>query len=520
MEDKDRNSRRSLICYFLLSVLFAVLAMPASKLLNVYIFRPEFDSRGYNLAWIFWVLIILSVLCLLPLLNAFLYAFHLRRWLPGFIDVFYREEFKLKVELMLLRAQQQMRQLGIRVTLSCAAIFVLILMFAGTQTINDRQISARLFGVARQIFGGHQVKQPETPVVTFRFSTEDNNQQRYLEGCLKIVRELKRADAKAVLLNYPRIRMWRMEKEEKFLQQLDNTGIVVFGSQLGFRFLRADSTTHIAFSTSAFTLPRQEVEGSQGLIRIKPGGSKAQSYALSVSPNAKPADMSLLDNYEALDVTLDLLRKYHSYPNDLTVRRSGNEIVFGDYRIPVTKDGWMYFWGGSPIWTYMHAYQTSESDSLTVMLPGTHRPASSVDYENMFKGKIVLLDWSYGGGEWLAQYYLLSSYTAVLTQMLRKEFVTVYDSGYIWLSIVCLTLAGLVSVRFRPMLSILLMLALGLCTVALGTYLTWQNIYIDIFYPLLSVALAMLVLPGIAIAKERREVQMMYAPIAGKGASE
>ena len=79
-------------------------------------------------------------------------------------------------------------------------------------------------------------------------------------------------------------------------------------------------------------------------------------------------------------------------------------------------------------------------------------------------------------------------------------------SGYLWLSVACIVIAGFFAYRFRPLAAILLMFVLAVCTLVFASYLYDRlNIIIDIFYPLLSIGVAIIVFPAIAVMRKEDE---------------
>ncbi|MBF8295936.1 MAG: hypothetical protein HW389_2481, partial [Bacteroidetes bacterium] len=65
MDNKPDKSNRTLILYFALSVIFALLSILASKVMTVTYF-PSFAKITINLRWMFWLSATLSVAFILP----------------------------------------------------------------------------------------------------------------------------------------------------------------------------------------------------------------------------------------------------------------------------------------------------------------------------------------------------------------------------------------------------------------------------------------------------------------------
>lgn len=91
----------------------------------------------------------------------------------------------------------------------------------------------------------------------------------------------------------------------------------------------------------------------------------------------------------------------------------------------------------------------------------------------------------------------------MVENILSNNLITKSGSGHLWLSFACLIIAGLLAYRFRWTIAIPSMFILGLLTLVFGTYMFDNlNYLIDIFYPLLSVAIAMVTFPIIALRRE------------------
>jgi len=98
------------------------------------------------------------------------------------------------------------------------------------------------------------------------------------------------------------------------------------------------------------------------------------------------------------------------------------------------------------------------------------------------------------------------AYAVGLESVLRGNLMTKPASGYLWFSIACIALAGFLGYGFRPLIAILLMFVLAAITLVVASQLyNSMNIMIDIFYPLLSIGVAMIVFPAIAAVHRRNE---------------
>jgi hypothetical protein len=213
-----------------------------------------------------------------------------------------------------------------------------------------------------------------------------------------------------------------------------------------------------------------------------------------------------------LDVSLEIIRKYKGYSDHVWPERGADEIRFGDFKIPVTKDGWMFSREkGFTIWQIL-VYVDSNGDWVYWRQQGSMWNSPEVKKAGLavstaprgvmkliggeVQGKIVLLSESFGERNFNG----LRAYASAIENILDGKITRKSETGYLWLSVVCVVVAGFIAYRFRMIAAILLMSVLAVCTLLFGSYLyDSQNILIDIFYPLMSLAMAMVAFPAIAL---------------------
>jgi hypothetical protein len=122
------------------------------------------------------------------------------------------------------------------------------------------------------------------------------------------------------------------------------------------------------------------------------------------------------------------------------------------------------------------------------------------DAGNRLKGKIVLLTDSFGppGSDLVTR-----AYESAIENILAGTLMRKWELGHLWISVLCLVIAALIAYRVRVVVAFLILLALLPCVLLFGSYLyTSHSILIDMFYPLLSTAMAVVVFPIIAMGKQ------------------
>jgi hypothetical protein len=501
MDKKPDKSTRELFMYFVLALMFGLLSIPALKLITL-TYSKSVGHVTLNLGWIFWLCIMLSTLCTLPLLRAFFFILHRRGSLPNVIDRLFSDEIRKRNESIMERLSSRMFGVIGRLVIAGIGILLVVMLLYRTGVIHNDEVDSNLYALARSLKGMHQQEAKFNNVSVFDFVRPHFGE--YLPDCLKLVRDLKEAGAKVVLLRLsPETTTPPVDPKEglRLMRELENTGIVVFGTPYGRNFRYADSAGEIKFSKGTFTLAEHNMEESIDLCRFKPSGMES-------------------DYTDPLrDVTLEIIRKYKGYANHLSPERGADQIRFGDFTIPVTNDGWMFsrdkgFPSGHTV-----AYVDNKGDWVywrqqgsTFSFPEVKKAGLAVSTFPMGKvklisgevqGKIVLLAESFGDRNILGS--RARAYASAIENILDGNVTRKSETGYLWLSVVCLVIAGFIAYRFRLVAAILLILVLAVCTLLFGSYLyDNQNILVDIFYPLLSLAMAMVAFPAIALGQRDR----------------
>lgn len=238
----------------------------------------------------------------------------------------------------------------------------------------------------------------------------------------------------------------------------------------------------------------------------------------------KPSGMEGVYPDPLLDVTLEIIRKYKGYSEHLWPERGADEIRFGDFTIPVTKDGWMFSRGKGFHIGHILVYVDSKGDWVYWRQQGSTFFSREVKKAGLalstpplgvmkliggeVQGKIVLLAESFGERNFFGS----RAYASAIENILTGKVTRKSETGYLWLSVVCVVIAGFISYRFRLVAAILLMFILAVCTLLFGSYLyDSQNILADIFYPLLAIAFAMVAFPVIALERRARQKDQAFA---------
>ncbi|HTY39418.1 MAG TPA: hypothetical protein VMH23_20035, partial [Bacteroidota bacterium] len=494
MDNKPDQTNRTLILYFVLSIFFAALSMLASRVITVKYFR-SYATITINMKWMFWLSAALSVAFILPLIRSILFTLHQQGRLPKAMGWFFRDEVSEKVVSIIHSIQSFVVSTLGRLMLAGLGIFLLTYAVWRSGVIHEMETDSNLLTLADAARGRHP-DIAEASYSTVELSSYIHTQRgSYIRDCLRLVRDLKAGGAKVVVLgtSAPIV----SKDEFVLLRKLEETGIVVFATEY-WRTLRvADSTGELKLSAGSVTMPENEVdETSYRLVRLRPTG---------------------IDNVGSprlLDISMEILRKYKGYGNDVAWTEEGGEFRFGEFRVPVTSDGWMYsksrgfrIWDplvyvdSTGAWEYESGGEKFYSSGIKkagLKIEGHIRNGKNIpaqDIGTLYQGKIVLLTDSFGRS---GSYLVSQAYESAVENILTGDLIRKWEMGHLWLSVLCLVLAGFIAYRVRLVVAILILLAMLPCVLLFGSYLyTSYNVLVDLFYPLLSTAMAVVIFPVI-----------------------
>jgi len=388
-----------------------------------------------------------------------------------------------------------------RLVLAGLGIFLLTIAVWRSGAIHETEIDSNLFTIVDAARGRHSDIKEEVfstvELCTYARSEESN----YLRDCLKLVNDLKDAGVKVVVLG---MRPPAGSKEEfPLIRELEKTGIVVFATDYGRTIRLADSTGELTLSAGSVTMSDREVGETHRLVRLRPTG------------------IENVGSPRLLDVAIEILRKFKGYGSDVTWVEERGEFRFGEYRIPVTADGRMYskdrgfrmplrllYENSLGFWSHVSGGPKSFARGVSIaglkidgkIDGGVKIPMQEVG--TRLQGKIVLLTESFGPR---GSYLISRAYESAIENIVSGTLIRKWELGHLWVSVLCLVLAGLIAFRVRLVVAFLILLALLPCVLLFGWYLyTSHSILIDMSYPLLSTAMAIVVFPVIAMGQQPR----------------
>jgi len=308
---------------------------------------------------------------------------------------------------------------------------------------------------------------------------------------MTVVEQLKAAGAKAVMVDY-RLMGWF---ESKRLMQ---TGIAVVGIPYG----------------TMMTFGVQDIPTGHYSLDL--------DFARTGSIHRLLPRLSTLDT----DITLELIKKYRGYPDDMAFRKVGNKIVFGEYSIPVSRNGWVCLNLGrnrysrdlvAPVSLYQNR-ETGELGLWEYSLPKTDTSNYPLigRYSGYFRDRAVLLvpsgDPGFGG---IPSMLYTQWYAMAFTNMLRQEYVIESSWLHLVLAAVFLLLFGIICRFVKPSYAFPLLIALTAGSFLFGHWLFHvQNMFIELTAFVGTLSLAAFIFPALRFAHDVRKAS--EALIAGE----
>jgi hypothetical protein len=497
MMDKNPDKlNRSLLLYFALSIVFAALSILASRFITVTYFLSS-AKITINLKWMFWLSATLSVAFILPLVRRLVFALYQQGRLPIVLGWFFRDEVVEKLASTIRFLQSSIISTVGRLCLAGLGIFFLTIAVWRSGIIHETETDSNLLTIVDAASGRH-TEFKEAVFSTVELCSDPQSRDHSYRNRLRLVTDLKAAGVKVVVIG---IHPFGSEDELPLIKKLEETGIVVFATDYGRTLRISDSTGELKLSAGCKTMSEREVEETYRLVRLRPAG------------------MENVGSPRLLDVSMEVLRKYKGYKSDAAWSEEGGEFRFGDYRIPVTKDGWMYSRDRGfriPL-TLVYVDSTGtwldKNDMPKFISPGMTKASLKIeggirggkiplqDPGNHLQGKIVVLMDSFVSSS--SSYFVSIAYSSVIENILAGALIRKWELGHLWISLLFLVIAALITYRVRLLVAFLILLALLPLVLFLGSYLyTSHDILIDMFYPLLSTAMAIVVFPIVAMGKQ------------------
>ncbi len=338
----------------------------------------------------------------------------------------------------------------------------------------------------------------DSPVETISIADVQPADKEYLQACLSLVNDLRLAGAKVVMLPFPQ--EFELTTENyALLEQLKNSGMVVFGiSPLG---------------AAQWFLPSRSINHPTLFQLELPWGVVSTEFSVHHPTRFVPYEYRVLSSsLTVADVSLELLRKYADYPEDLEIEKTRTSMKLGDYEIPVFRDGFTY----SPTYfstpndlTIFALYDKSELKTSYTQLSWSARwvkqpianPAKVLT--DIYNNKMVIASPSRsisGRG--------VESYEGIILSIIRRKLVIPLDSWNEVLILLSIAFAAIVSYKFPSFYSAVVLGGCAIVIFFVGILLFIQfKVFVETSYMILAIVLWVLVSPIAKLAHKRSVVE-------------
>lgn len=299
---------------------------------------------------------------------------------------------------------------------------------------------------------------------------------------VSIVEQLKAAGAKAVVVDR-RLVSWRVGKD------IAQMKIAVFGSSPYRHYLAMDGVNEAYFTLDFFR--RQ----SGSIHSLRP-------YVRSNEP----------------DVILELIRKVRGISDNVRIRKIGNTVVFGDYRIPVANDGTLFLdlneerYPGEEFRAPVYVSQDRKTGRLRLR----YRYGRSVDslgfplaekYGSYFRDKAVfVMQSSSSGFEMPSASSYGESYAKAFESVLERDYLVRSSWTHFGLSALLLFLSGLICRLLKPIHAFPILVVIAVVSFLTGHWLFHvHRLFIEFSALVVTASLAAIVFPAVKFAHEIRK---------------
>ena len=351
----------------------------------------------------------------------------------------------------------------------------------------------------------------ETPVRELLISTSGRGTEERLELMLKVTKDLVGAGAKVIAFELPREVVHPYYG--RLIAQIQDAGPVVFAVQNdAFLWQPLSWDTREMYGPWSPPLP---VVRHWGLFTAEAGHrpfADRPVYSVPFGYHWNKIGGGGVDT--VADIALEILRRWSGYPDSLRPARMPREVVFGGYRIPVSRTGLALspYSSYAPQPGFLPVAGFDFPDSIGFKYSWGNWDAGHMGddlnrFADKISGTIVLVFWRdpvggtefpFAGGWWTT--------TQVLRAALQGQFYTVRDGLQIPATLIVALLGLLATMRLRPWKAALLLMLLDGVILLGSAWLYWRAmVIVEVIYPLMCAALCAILLPLARIAREAED---------------
>lgn len=383
-------------------------------------------------------------------------------------------------------------------------IFSLSAAVMGLRLLHSVELSALNFPLdVRGMYQTPQTEDPDFPFVLFSLWAPLPPAE-YIRHAARIVDDLKKAEAKAVLVRLPVDMPWTPKVKEQ-IEKLRKGGIAVFGQSLRGPSLFFQSSQRALDDPKNWWIRHPVFHH----IDIFWGVLSARFEMFGTVYRFVPIQYRDYDRGGPVpDASLQLLKRQFGYPDDLEIQQGSYQVRFGPHRIPLASDGYAYVKQvplPRPV-VGVDAIISPEIDSLQYTVTTFRRNEKAPSLENAwrsYKNKIVILDWS--GNSPFSFPSTGQVYVQILNAIVTNSFVTRMDE---WnLLLVFLAVAIMAGLGYATRGWVLFVGSI-LLSAGLIWFTRWlldqHNILMEPTYILLPLLLSGVILPVVKLSGEKK----------------
>jgi len=283
----------------------------------------------------------------------------------------------------------------------------------------------------------------DSPVRVLHVYSGDNNKIKYLEAAEQIVKDLKDAGVKVVLMPTPSP---TSKREFDLLERIARNGIVIFGVE----------------NIRNPILDRKDLP--VGIMDINPDPERLLTFVYNVVPfpSRYRTDMP--------DAALEVAGKYFGTP----VRPSGGgpRLNLGGTNFPLSTDGSIYLGGTEGVFMELPVnagYDMAEAKELTYSYPSSAGQfvntasqqvfSKSLDqYRESLNGTVVVMEWKDLSRFNPVSYQEAYRYAVLIHCLIHGDVLTVSDGISFLLVILSVLCCGFILYRNRPLVALVLLI--------------------------------------------------------------
>jgi hypothetical protein len=392
----------------------------------------------------------------------------------------------------------------LRLSILAGIIFLFVWVLAANDLLFEQNLSlVEKFEWMEQ--GNHE---EVAPIRRLLVQTEGRGTEERLQLMLKVTKDLTGAGAKVVVMELPQAVSRPYYRD--LVSQIQSAGGVVFAVQTG-SYVEKPISWHTRQFYGPWLAPDTAVR-SWGLLTGEFGELLRTHRSVYFVPDGyvhyRQGETDTIP-----DVTIEILRKWRNYPLTVKPLHAGREVLFGDYRIPVSPAGLAicpYRFGPGFGFLPLMAVDDWKKGVFEYRwdVHGEERSAEDMkEFAQQIRDMIVIVSWA-DPVEKNLSVFITGMYpmSLILRDALLGKFAAVRDDVHIPATITVLIAALLLILRTRARVSITLLVLLAALLVFGSGWLFWNRlILVEVIYPLVGLVLCILLLPLAKISVEIQE---------------